>query len=71
MTIHNFPGSTKAHIPVVNVLEGAKDLSCVVILGYRKDGTEYFASSTGDVPECAFLAHRYIKYLLEVAEDDY
>jgi hypothetical protein len=43
----------------------------VIVLGYRNDGTEYFASSTGDAPECSFLAHRYIKYLLEECEGDY
>ena len=71
MTVTPFPGPTKGIIPVKNVLKGAEDLAMVVILGYRKDGTEYFASSTGDAPECAFLAHRYIKYLLEECEDDY
>ena len=71
MTISDFPGSTRGNVPVVNVLKGAEDLAMVVVLGYRKDGTEYFASSTGDAPECAFIAHRYVKYLLEECEDDY
>jgi hypothetical protein len=71
MTISQFPGSTKGLVPVSNVLDGAKGLSMVIVLGYRNDGTEYFASSTGDAPECSFLAHRYIKYLLEECEGDY
>ena len=71
MTISDFPGSTRGNVPVVNVLKGAEDLAMVVVLGYRKDGTEYFASSTGDAPECAFIANRYVKYLLEECEGDY
>jgi hypothetical protein len=71
MSISDFPGSTRGNVPVVNVLKGAEDLAMVVVLGYRRDGTEYFASSTGDAPECAFLCQRYVKYLLEECEGDY
>jgi hypothetical protein len=69
MTISQFPGSTKGFVPVSNVLKGAEDLEMVVVIGYRKDGAEYFASSTGDSAECAFIANRYIKYLLEECDD--
>lgn len=63
--IIDFSGNTKGEVPVTNVLEGAKDLSMVVVIGYDKDGNEYFASSSGNSMECAWLAGRYIKLLME------
>ena len=53
--IFNFTGETKADIPVENVLEGAKDLSVCIVLGYTKDGQQYFASSIGSIAECNLL----------------
>lgn len=68
--IIDFSGGTKGDIPVSNVLKGAEDLSLVIIMGYDKDGNEYFASSTGNSMECAWLAGRYIKMLME-SEDEF
>jgi hypothetical protein len=52
-------------------LEGAKDLASVIVIGYDKEGNEYFASSTGNAMECAWLAGRYIKLLMENEDEIY
>ena len=65
----DFSGGTKGDIPVENVLDGAKDLEMVVVIGFKKDGTEYFASSSGNSMECAWIAGRYIKLLMENADE--
>jgi hypothetical protein len=48
------------------VLSAAIDanLTGVVVIGYRHDGTEYFASSYGDVRTPFWLAERLQRYLL-------
>ena len=65
----DFPGDTQGDVDVEAVLDGGKHLAVVVIMGYTEDGDEYFASSTGDVPICYFLAGRY-KRLLEGLADE-
>lgn len=69
----DFDKGTYGEIPVEGVLEGAKDLAVVVVMGFTKSGVEYFASSTGDYKECAWLAGRYIRTLMELKdyEDGY
>ena len=67
----DFGGGTKGEVPVSNVLDGAKDLDMVIVLGFKKDGTEYFASSSGNAAECAWLAGRYVKLLMENADEYY
>lgn len=52
-------------IPVENVLEGARHLKMVIVMGYDEEGEEYFASSSGKNEECAWLAQRYVKLLLD------
>lgn len=48
------------------VLEAAiGKLSDVVILGYDKEGDEYFASSMGDNQESLWIAERFKKMLME------
>lgn len=63
----SFEGVTYGRVPPENVLDGAKDegLKEVIVLGYTKDNEEYFASSMGGSGDNAFLAHRFIHYLLE------
>jgi hypothetical protein len=52
-----FPGGTVGPVPVNAVLEGAANaaLSEVFVLGLEQDGTEYFASSTGEAPKLLWL----------------
>ena len=54
-------------IPPERVLEWAKeaDLESVVILGYDKDGGEYFISSIADGGSVLWLLERLKKALLE------
>lgn len=49
-TIYTFNGVTQLDMPAATVLGPAlrADLKSVVILGYRQDGSEYFASSVAD-----------------------
>lgn len=62
-----FTGITKLDMPVDVVLEAAKDqLEGVVILGYTKDGDEYFASTYASGPEVLWLLERLKKHLLDV-----
>lgn len=44
-----FTGATKGHVPIADVLDHAGE-ACedLLILGEEKDGTLYFAASTGD-----------------------
>jgi len=63
-------GGTRGDIPVGDVLENAKMLQMVTIMGYDADGNEYFATSSGDYKENAWLAGRFIKLLMEAADNE-
>jgi len=63
-------GGTRGDVPVVDVLENAKKLQMVTIMGYDADGNEYFATSSGDYQENAWLAGRFIKLLMEAADNE-
>jgi hypothetical protein len=67
----DFPGGdgTFSEVPVHRVLELAieKNLNMVITLGYLEDGTEFFASSTGDARKLIWLMERAKKVLLETA----
>jgi len=55
----NFPGLTTLNIDPDKVIEAAKGkLEMVVIVGYDKDGFEYFASSDPDGPEILWILQR-------------
>ena len=55
----NFTGITKLDLPPDRVLESAKDrLEGVVILGFDKEGGEYFASSYADGGDVLSLLER-------------
>lgn len=58
-------GFTKLDIPVERVLDGAKDLESVLVLGWTKSGQLYAASSMGgDGMRAIELAMRFQhKYL--------
>ena len=59
----------KADIPPDRILEKAiGELETVIVLGMRKDGSEYFASSVGHSGTMMFLVERFKKDLLENSE---
>ena len=63
--------TTKLDVPVDRVILGASeaDLEQVIIIGYCKDGAEYFASSISNGPECLWTIERAKKKLLDVVDD--
>lgn len=68
--IVRFSGITKLDMPADHVLESAVGkLEGVVVLGYDKDGQEYFASSYADGGDMLWLLERAKKALLEVADE--
>jgi len=67
----NFTGITKLDLPPDRILEQAKgELEGVVIIGYDKDGKEYFASSYADGGTVLWLMERCKTKLLDVVEQD-
>lgn len=65
-TVVEFTGITKLKMPVDRVLESAKgELEEVIIIGYDKDGEEYFASTYSDGGILLWLLERAKKQLLE------
>lgn len=64
-----FTGITKLDLPPDRILEAAVgQLESVVILGYDKEGKEYFASSLADGGDVLWLMEKLKKQLLEVGE---
>lgn len=62
-----FTGTTKLDLPPDQILEAAVGkLEGVVIMGWDKDGAEYFASSYAAGSTVLWLAERMKKMLLEV-----
>ena len=59
-----FPSGTKGEVLVEEVLEGAKILQMVCIMGYDQNGNEYFASSCGDIQEVNWLLDRFKQFLM-------
>ena len=65
------PCVTKLELPVTRVLQEAIDnaeLEGIVILGYRKDGNEYFASTYSDGGTVLWLMERLKVMLLEIKD---
>ena len=61
---------TKLNLPVDRVLDEAKDrLEGVVIIGYDKDGEEYFASTYADGADVLWLLERAKHELMHVAKE--
>lgn len=66
----NFTGITKLDLPPDRILESAAGtLEGVVVLGYDKDGKEYFASSYADGGDVLWLLERCKKMLLSVGDE--
>ena len=61
---------TRGDIPVVDVLDAAKKLQMVCVMGITEDGQEYFASSSGDYKENYWLAGRFKELLMEMANSE-
>jgi hypothetical protein len=66
----DFPDGTLGDVPVDGVLEGAKLLQMVCIMGYTADGNEYFASSCGEMEKINWLLDRYKSFLQGVADEE-
>jgi hypothetical protein len=64
--IHVLDVITKLDIPAERVLEQALgNLEKVVVMGYDKDGEEYFASSMADGGDVLWLIERLKQQLLK------
>lgn len=61
---------TRGDIPVETVLDAAKQLQMVCVMGITEDGQEYFASSSGDYKENYWLASRFKDILMEMASNE-
>ena len=60
---------TNLDLPADRILEGVVGrVNKVVLMGYDKDGKEYFASSIADGADVVWLAERMKKQLLEMNE---
>lgn len=66
MTVEEFPGQTKAVLPVDKVLEGAKGkVVCdVVVFGFDEEGDVYFAASNPDLARINWLLELVRRELL-------
>lgn len=62
---------TRLDLPPERVLSAALDeeLKSAIVIGYMKDGSEYFASSPGNRHEVLWLLERFKKILLEGIDD--
>ncbi len=59
-------GWTKLDIPANRVLEGAIDeLDTAIVVGYDKDGNEYFATSIASIGDMLLILERAQKALLD------
>ncbi len=65
-----FKGITKLDLDPDTILENNKGkLEGVVIMGWDKNGNEYFASSYADGGTVLWLVERLKKALLEIADE--
>ena len=63
----HFTGITKLDLPADRILGSAVgELESVVIIGYHKDGSEYFASSIADGGSVNWLLDRCKMKLLDI-----
>jgi hypothetical protein len=65
--IGDFGGETKLDIEPDKVLEGAvgQSLSDVIVIGYDKDDTLYFAASSGDPCKTLWAIEQAKQWLIE------
>lgn len=63
---------TKLDLPVERILDNAREeLESVILIGYTKDGREYFASSIADGGTVNWLMDRFKAKLLAVPETEF
>jgi len=56
----DFTGITRLDLPVERILDKAKEkLKSVIVIGWDKDGYEYFASSIADGGDILWLLERF------------
>jgi hypothetical protein len=68
--IIRFPGITKWDLNPDDVLrESEGQLQSVVVVGFTKDGAEFFASSIADGADTLWHLQRAIHKLMQIAED--
>ena len=67
--IVEFTGTTLLDIDPKKVLDGAKHLENVMVLGYDKDGILYMASSSSDVAEKVLMLEMAKLQFLRGCED--
>jgi hypothetical protein len=68
--IIQYTGITRLDLPPDQILERAKDqLTDVVIIGYDKDGNDFFASSLADGGTVLWLLEKCKKALLSVEDE--
>jgi hypothetical protein len=69
--VTNFTGITYLDIPPDRILDGAKgELESVIVIGYTKDGEEYFAASVADGAEVLWMLERNKLKLLSVPDEE-
>jgi hypothetical protein len=63
---------TKSNVDPQHVLGGAAvaGMTGVLVIGYDRDGQEYFASSYGDAREQLFLIERFKFNLMHVVDEE-
>lgn len=66
-----FPGASTVDIPAESILKDAIEagLTDVVVMGWTKDGDEYFAGTTSDARTVQFLANRLIHLTNMMADE--
>ena len=66
----NLPVITRLNLDPERVLEAAKGkLAGVIVIGFDKDGGEYFASSYADGSDVLWLLERFKMKLLAVPDE--
>jgi hypothetical protein len=66
-----FPGITRLDLPPEQVLDAAREagLESAVIIGFTKEGEEYFASSLADGADVLWLIERAKLKLLRIPDE--
>lgn len=68
--VTRFPGITRLDLsPDVLLKEAMGELDSCIILGYKKDGSEFFASSVADGGDVVWHLERAKHKLMKVADD--
>lgn len=69
--ILHFTGQTKGHIDPDVVLDGAKGIDEVIVIGVQKNGHIYVCGSDADVTRTAYLLAQAHRYMLELGDSDF